>query len=183
MCSRSKVATGLEKLGERGLVNGMCLCVGLRVCVFRWDIPERNSKLGVSPNLRAAAFCFAHSTLSQIGFQSHDQRTAMIPYPVPTELRVHKTPPPRPQPRSHLCLKPHISFSHGMEGKAPLQLSRLSNEPRLLVETMNGLEKTRVWSLKHRSLMATDTDTECENVCELRGGKEASEMVWNKKAF
>lgn len=74
----------------------------------------------------------------------------------------------------------HISaFLSAWKAKAALQLSRLSNEPRLLVETMNGLEKSTgpiTQTQEPRGNSEIDRDRETES-------KPLSQIDWNKKAF
>lgn len=74
----------------------------------------------------------------------------------------------------------HLSAFHpARKAKAALQLSRLPNEPWLLVETMNGLEKstgpiTQTQQPRGNGEIDRDRETECE---------QFPQIDWNKKAF
>lgn len=74
----------------------------------------------------------------------------------------------------------HVSASHPTQkAKAALQLSRLPNEPWLLVETMNGLEKN--------TGLITQAQEPCGNIEIDRNretqSKELTQIDWNKATF
>lgn len=80
-----------------------------------------------------------------------------------------------------ITLEPSTTYQlfRARKAKAALQLSRLPNEPWLLVETMNGLEKTQGRSLKHRSLVARERLTETER----HSASSSHKLIGLKKHF